>query len=108
MKKVSILLVSVFIVMLLSSCSMHLSKILGGSSTTPQAKSTKTKHVKATHTPPSPASDSATPGAMSTPTPAATSTGYQPSTQQAKAGSTIARVNTDSAIYNTQLFGPTS
>ena len=104
MKKVSILLVSVFIVMLLSSCSMHLSKILGGSSNTPQAKSTKTKHIKATHTPPSPPSSAATPGAESTPT----STGYQPSTQQAKAGSTIARVNTDSAIYNTQLFGPTS
>jgi plastocyanin len=45
---------------------------------------------------------------MSTPTPAATSTGYQPSTQQVKVGSSIAWVNTDGAIYNTQLFGPTS
>jgi hypothetical protein len=106
MKKVSILLIAIFTVILLSSCSMHLSKLLGGNTNTPQAKSTKTKKVKATHTPPSPASAPATPDAMSTPTPNATSTGYQPGSQQAKVVSMIAWANADSAALITQPMEP--
>ncbi len=100
MKKVSVILIAAFMVLLLSSCSMHLSKVFGGnSSTTSQVKPAKTKHVKATHTPPSPENPAATPGAVSSPTPSAYhggSTSYQPNTQ--------ARVNSPVA----QLTGPGS
>ena len=85
MRKVSVILIAVFMIALLSSCSMHLSKIFGGnSSNASQVKPVKTKHVKATHTPPSPQNPAATPGAVSSPTPSAYyggSTNYQPGTQ---------------------------
>ena len=98
MKKYSVLFVSVFIALLLSSCSMHLglSKLLSGNSTP-----TKTKHVKATHTPPSPPTATATAPML---TPAAntitiTSAGYQPNSLQVKVGDTVTWANSDSATH---------
>jgi hypothetical protein len=63
MKKNSVLFLAAIMILLLSSCSMHLGlrKLLNGGSSQP----TKAKHVKATHTPPSP--PTATPASMGAP-----------------------------------------
>lgn len=63
MKKYSILFLAAIMVLLLSSCSMHLGlgKLLHGGSSQP----TRAKHIKATHTPPSP--PTATPASMGAP-----------------------------------------
>ena len=99
MKRYSVLFMSVFIAILLSSCSMHLGlgKLLSGKSTTP----TKAKHVKATHTPPSPPTATTTAPQL-TPAPNAitiTGTGYQPNSLQVKVGDTVTWTNTDSAAH---------
>lgn len=89
---------SVFLAILLSSCSVHLglSKILSGNSTP-----TKAKHVKATHTPPSPPTTAAVAPVL-TPAPntvTITSAGYQPNSLQVKVGDTVTWTNTDSAAH---------
>src|SRR5258706_2553537 len=98
MKKYSVLFVSVFLAILLSSCSMHLGlgRLLSGNSTP-----TKTKHVKATHTPPSPPT-ATTVAPMLTPAPNTvmiTSAGYQPNNLQVKVGDTVTWTNTDNAAH---------
>jgi plastocyanin len=98
MKKYSVLFMSVFMAILLTSCSMHLGlgKLLGNKSTP-----TKAKHVKATHTPPSPPSATAMAPNL-TPAPNTimiTNAGYQPNSLQVKVGTTITWTNTDSAAH---------
>src|SRR5512142_1728553 len=103
MKKYAILVLSVLIALVLSSCSMHLGlgKLVNGGS----SKTTKAKHIKATHTPPSP--PTGTPGAVGSSllTPSAenvitiTSAGYQPNNLQVKVGSAVTWKNTDSAAH---------
>ena len=99
MKKYLVLFVSVFMAILLSSCSVHLGlgKLLSGNKSTPP----KTKHVKATHTPPSPPTATSV-AAMLTPaanTIAITNAGYQSNNLQVKVGTTVTWTNADSAAH---------